>query len=143
MLGAIGERYFRPLVGALLASALLAVGATARVSDVITEAEAQADPDDTETQAVLRAVRARLCASADAWELAFELAREAVELTASTDAPGMRASALETLAEVLSRSGRVHEAGAALAQAYALYEQKGNLAATARLGRRAAEVRAS
>ena len=140
-LGAAGERYFRPLVGALLSSALLSVGASARASDVVTEAEREADPDDTETQAVLRSVRARLCASVDASDLALELAREAVELTAGTDAPVMRASALETLAEVLSRSGRLLEAGAALAEAHALYEQKGNLAATGRLGRQAAETR--
>jgi hypothetical protein len=50
----------------------------------------------------------------------------------------MRANALETLADVLVRSGRLPEADQALAQAWALYEQKGNLAATERLRRQAA-----
>jgi class 3 adenylate cyclase/tetratricopeptide (TPR) repeat protein len=133
VLGRIGERYFRPLVGALLADALLAVGATARASDVVTEAEAMADPDDTETQAVLRSVRARLCASADAADLAVELAREAVDLTAPTDASVMRANALVALADVLARTGRLSEADVALAEARTLYELKGAVAAVSRL----------
>src|SRR5581483_8561587 len=133
VLGRIGERYFRPLVGALLADALLAVGAEARASEVVTETEAQADPDDTETQAVLRAVRARLCASSDAADLALELAREAVELTAATDASVMRANALSAFADVLARTGRLSEADVALAEARMLYAEKGNLAAVARL----------
>jgi len=133
VLGRIGERYFRPLVGALLADALLAVGATARASDVVTEAEEMADPDDTETQAVLRSVRARLCASADAADLAVELAREAVQLTASTDASVMRANALVALADVLARIGRLSDADVALAEARTLYERKGNVAAVSRL----------
>src|SRR5581483_5003941 len=64
-LGTIGERYYRPLVGALLAHALLLLGAVDQASRVVTEAEELADPDDTETQVLLRTVRARLCASAD------------------------------------------------------------------------------
>jgi hypothetical protein len=132
-LGQIGERYFRPLVGALLAHALLATGAMDQASGVVTEAEEQADADDTETQVLLRRVRARLCAAADASELAVELARQALELTAAADAPGMRADALVTLAEVLSATGYASEGAAALADARALYEQKGNRAAAGQL----------
>jgi class 3 adenylate cyclase len=132
-LGRIGERYFRPLVGALLSHALLEVGSPARASDVVTEAEAQADPDDTEAQVILRSVRARLCAASDASDLAFELAREAVALTEPTDAPVMRANALATLAEVLAAAGPASDAESARAEARALYEQKGNLAAATRL----------
>jgi hypothetical protein len=132
-LGTIGERYFRPLVGALLADALLSVGAAARALEVVTETEGDADPDDTETQILLRSVRARLAASADAAEVAVELAQEAVRLTATTDAPVMRANALVALADVLARSGRRTEADCALAEARALYTAKGNVAAVAKL----------
>jgi class 3 adenylate cyclase/tetratricopeptide (TPR) repeat protein len=132
-LGQIGERYFRPLVGALLAHALLSIGEIEQASRIVTEAEEQADADDPETQALLRAVRSRLCASADASDFAVELAREAVELTAATDAPGLRAGALVTLAEVCTVAGLAEEAATALADARSLYEQKGNAAAAAQL----------
>src|SRR5262249_21793492 len=139
-LGQIGERYFRPLVGALLAHALLAHGALDQASGVVTEAEEQADPDDTETQMLLRSVRARLCAAADASDLAVELAREALALTVAADAPGMRADALATLADVLSATGYADEGAAALADARALYEQKGNRAAAGQLPAAAADA---
>jgi hypothetical protein len=132
-LGEIGERYFRPLVGALLAHSLLAQAAVDQASGVVTEAEEHADPDDTETQVLLRSVRARLCVAADASELAVELAREALELTADADAPGMRADALVTLAHVLSATGSASDGAAALAEARGLYEQKGNRAAAGQL----------
>ena len=130
-LGTIGERYYRPLVGALLAQALLLVGAIDQASTVVTEIEELADPDDTETQVLLRTARARVCASADALDLAVELAREAVELTAAADAPAMRAGALATLGEVLAAAELASDAEAALGEARALYERKGNRAAAA------------
>src|SRR3954447_744188 len=139
-LGQIGERYFRPLVGVLLAHALLAHGAVDQASRVVTEAEEQADADDTESQVLLRSVRARLCAAADDSELALELDREALELPAAADAPGMRADALVTLADVLSATGYVSEGAAALADARALYEQKGNRAAAGQLPAPAADA---
>ena len=139
-LGQLGERYFRPLVGALLAHALLAQGAVDQASNVVTEADEQADADDTETQVLLRSVRARLCAAADASELARELAREALQLTAAADAPGMRADALVALADVLTATGSASDAAAALAEARALYEQKGNRAAAAQLPAAAADA---
>ena len=132
-LGELGERYFRPLVGALLAHALLGQGALDEASGVVTEAEQLADADDTETQVLLRSVRARLCAEADASELALELAREALELTADADAPGMRADALVAFADVLTATGSAFEGAAALTEARALYERKGNRAAAAQL----------
>src|SRR5262249_32413188 len=139
-LGLLGERYFRPLVGALLAHALLASGAIDQASAVVAEAEEQADPDDTETQALLRSVRARLCAAAGATELALKLAREAVEATAAADAPSMRAGALVTLAQILADAGHPAEGASALAAARALYEQKGKRAAAGQLPAAAADA---
>src|SRR5262249_40490535 len=104
------------------------------------EAEEQADPDDTETQVLLRSVRARLCAAGGATELALKLAREAVEATAAADAPSMRAGALVTLAHVLSEAGHVSEGASALAAARALYEQKENRAAAGQLPAAAADA---
>jgi hypothetical protein len=139
-LGLIGERYFRPLVGALLAHALLILGEIEPAGIVVAEAEEQADADDTETQALLRSVRAQLSAAVDEQELALELAREAVELTEATDAPGLQADVLVSLADVLSAGGRTAEGAAVLADARALYDAKGNRAAARQLSAAAADA---
>jgi tetratricopeptide (TPR) repeat protein len=76
---------------------------------------------------------ARLAAHRGQLEHALTLASEAVERSEHTDQVNPRAGAWLTLAEVLRASGRAEEADAAVAQAIAIYEQKGNLAAIARL----------
>jgi class 3 adenylate cyclase len=133
MLGQLGERYFRPLVGALLAHALLVVGAVDDAATIAVEVEEQVDPDDPETQVLLGCVRARLSVAGDAAEVALERARDAVEAAATTDAPGLQALALATLGEVLAEVGGESEARAAMGRALALYERKGNVAAAAQL----------
>jgi hypothetical protein len=59
------------------------------------------------------------------------LANEAVDGSEKTDQVNPRAGAWLALAEVLRASDRAEEANAAVAQAIAIYEQKGNLAAAA------------
>jgi hypothetical protein len=58
--------------------------------------------------------------------------RDAVELSRRTDLLDIQGDALVDLADVLSAIGRPQEAAAALAEAAALYEQKGNVVSAAR-----------
>jgi class 3 adenylate cyclase/predicted ATPase len=76
---------------------------------------------------------ARLAAHRGQLEQALTLASEDVERQEQTDMVNPRAGAWLTLAEVLRASDRAEEADAAVAQAIVIYEQKGNLAAIARL----------
>jgi hypothetical protein len=94
--------------------------------------------DDLSAQAAWRSVAAKLMARTGARD-AEEVAREAVDMTSSTDALNERARSLADLAEVLRVTGRDEAAQAPAAEAIDLYEQKGNVAAVALL--RASEAR--
>jgi tetratricopeptide (TPR) repeat protein len=89
--------------------------------------------EDADAQVLWRRVRAKLLARAGNIQEAERLAREATEIAAGTDFLGVRAEALADLAEVLSLAGRPEESAAAVQEATRLYEQKGNVAAAARL----------
>jgi hypothetical protein len=124
-LAAIGERYFRPLIGALLATSLLALGASNEAAEVAAITETLADPDDTETQMLLRCVGARLARDAGKPDRAVALARDAVEIMRAADAPVMLGDALIVLSETLRDAGATVEADSAQAEALALYVRKG------------------
>ena len=95
-------------------------------------AEELAAADDVEAQTLWRSVRAKVLAGRDRFEEAEQLAREAVRLIRTTDAPGWQADALIDLAEVLHRSGRQSEARVVATEARDLYAEKGNEIAAAR-----------
>jgi hypothetical protein len=61
------------------------------------------------------------------------LAERVVAREAETDGLNRKAGAWLTLAEVRRAAGRAEEAEAAVAEALALYEQRGNVAAAERL----------
>jgi class 3 adenylate cyclase/tetratricopeptide (TPR) repeat protein len=90
-------------------------------------------PEDADAHIEWRRVRAKILARAGRIEEAERLTREATEIAAGTDYLNLRADALADLAEVLSLSGKPEESAAAVQEATRLYEQKGNLAAIARL----------
>jgi alkanesulfonate monooxygenase SsuD/methylene tetrahydromethanopterin reductase-like flavin-dependent oxidoreductase (luciferase family) len=69
------------------------------------------------------------------------LAREAVELARSTDFLNAQGDTLVDLAEILSLAGRPAEAAAALDEAVALYERKGNVVSASRARSALAAVR--
>jgi Flp pilus assembly protein TadD len=75
-------------------------------------------------------------------EEAEQTARAAVELAASTDSPNRRAESLLALADVLDLTGSEEEARKCVANALSLYEQKGNVAAAARVKQMREEPRA-
>jgi tetratricopeptide (TPR) repeat protein len=131
-LDAMGERYFLPLVAALLAQAVQAQGRQAEAATLAESARELADEDDVEAQALCHRVQAKVLVHEGRLDEAERLARVSLDVLAPTDALVMKADALVDLAEVLLAGG---EPGwqEALAEAQALYEQKGNVVAGARV----------
>jgi len=128
----LGEKYLLPPIAGLLAQVMYAQGRTDEAEEISRTAEEIAAADDVEAQALWRAVRAKVLAGRDRFEEAEQLAREAVRLIRTTDAPGWQADALLDLAEVLRRSARLDEARVVAVEAKGLYEEKGNVIAAAR-----------
>jgi predicted ATPase/class 3 adenylate cyclase len=96
-------------------------------------------PEDVDAQAGWRSVRAKLLAHRGNAAEAERLAREAVSLASATDYVDLHADACAALGEVLRAAGRRDESDAALAEALALYEKKGNVSAAAALRALSAE----
>jgi ATP/maltotriose-dependent transcriptional regulator MalT len=130
-LGAMGERYLRASVAALMAQAELAAGRMREADEHAERCRMLATPEDIEPQAAWRGVRARVLSAGGDVGQAEALAREAVSLTHQTDGPGMQATALVDLAVVLAASGRTDEANQAATEAVRRYEQKGNVVSSA------------
>jgi class 3 adenylate cyclase/tetratricopeptide (TPR) repeat protein len=122
----IGENYHRSTVAAYLAVAISTQGRYAEAEGFARIAEELATADDVTTQALWRSVRAQVLAQDDRYDEAIALAQEAVELLGSTDGIVKQGDALIALAQVLELAGKTAEARRALAEALALYEQKGN-----------------
>ncbi len=128
------ERYLLPPIAALLAQVVYEQGRPDEAEQISRTAEGIAAVDDVEAQALWRSVRAKVLAGRDRVEEAERLAREAVRLIQTTDAPGMQADALVDLATVLRRSGRTDETRVVALEARRLYQEKGNAVAAARAG---------
>ncbi len=127
----LGERNFIATVAASLAEALYRQGKDEEAEAFVATSVEIADPDDIFTQFLWRQVRAKLWARRGALDEAIALANEAVELSRRSDEPISQANALQDLAEVLATARRPAEAEAARAQAIELYDQKGDLVASA------------
>jgi tetratricopeptide (TPR) repeat protein len=83
--------------------------------------------DDAITQMLWRQVQAKVLARRDEPDEAERLACEAIAIGAETDMPSSLGDAYSDLAEVLTLAHRATDAHAALQQALALYERKGDL----------------
>src|SRR6266540_5681129 len=147
LLDELGEQSQLSTAAGMLAQALYAL-------DRLEEADAWAGravelgaSDDAFTQMLWRQVRAKVLARRGEHGEAERLAREAVAIGEATDFLNGRGDACADLAEVFELAGQRDEATAALEEALALYERKGNLvmaertkdrlAAAASLGKRA------
>jgi class 3 adenylate cyclase len=97
-------------------------------------AERHAASDDIGAQFSWRSVRAKLLAHEGRLPEAVALARDAVEISAVTDALNQRAKVLLDQAEVLAAAGRTDEAHDVSGEATSLLAAKGNAAALARAG---------
>ncbi len=133
-LEAMGERYLRSTITALMAQAHLAAGRMEEADRLAQVCEGLSAPDDVEAQAMWRSTRARVLAAHDA-DAAVRLAREAVDLARTTDGLAMQANALLELATVLAGLGRAADATEAADEAAELYQRKGHLVGVARAGR--------
>jgi predicted ATPase len=128
----MGEKFFLPLLTALLARSVLAQGRPEEAAEIAGTVIELAAEDDIEPQALSRGVRARILASEGKLDEAERLAREAVELMRKTDAPVKQGDALLDLAEVLVKSGQTRAAQAVIEESKRLYESKQSTVAHAR-----------
>jgi class 3 adenylate cyclase/tetratricopeptide (TPR) repeat protein len=120
-LGEVDERYFRPLVGALLAQAEQSDGRHDEALALSAQVEALAADDDIEVQALWRCVRAKALAHADANLTPVRLAAEAMAIVESAHAPVMKGDILLARATVLIQAGLTDQATDALRRARELY----------------------
>jgi tetratricopeptide (TPR) repeat protein len=142
-LSAMGDKFGLPLVGALLANAVYGQGRYEEAVRLHDEANALADDDDVETQALLRSVRARLLAHDEDVAEAERVARAAVATLDGIESPDLRGDALVTLGEIVAKASRRDEAREILQEAHAQYMLKGNLVSAERTLARMAELAAA
>ena len=130
-LAALEETYLMPTVAGCLARMLCLQGRFDEADEFARVAEAVAAADDISSQALWRTARAQVLAKAGDVDAGVVLAGEAVELLRATDFLVTLGDALTELASVLEDAARGRDAAAALVEAVALYERKGNVAAAA------------
>jgi tetratricopeptide (TPR) repeat protein len=128
----LGETGYLSTVVALLAEAVRAQGRLEEAVQLSEASERASAPDDFDSQATWRNVRARALAQQGALAEAERLARESVALLEPTDFLVNRAESHGALADVLRLCGRPEEAAAALEEALRLYQRKGDLVSAAR-----------
>ncbi len=112
----------------MLGRSLCALGRYSEAEQLAQQGRELGHEDDSATQALWRQVQARVLADRGQHTEAETLAREAVVIIERTDGLNLRGDAHCDLAEVLTASGRIDEAVAALEQALERYERKRNLA---------------
>lgn len=122
----MGEKNYLSTTAALLAHALHAQGRDDEAERFTHISEETSAPDDVNSQVEWRCARAKVLAGRGEFHEAEHLAREAVRLAMTTDFLEVQGNALMDLAEVLVPGNQPTEAAAAINQALALHEQKGN-----------------
>ena len=128
-------------VAPLLADALNAQGRGDEAAPSIEIAARWSLADDTDAQMNVLRARANLVAHQGDLKGAERLAREATELAAQTDSLNAHANALTDLAAVLELAREREQAAAAVHEAVALYERKGNLVMAERARGRLTQLR--
>ena len=130
------EKGILSTVAAYLAETLVAQNRDEEAAGFTVISEEVAASDDVTSQILWRSARAKVLVRRGKFEEAEELAHEAVALAEETDALSLRGDALTSLAVVLLGQGRSVEGVAALQEALALYQAKGNsTSAAVTLGR--------
>jgi predicted ATPase len=129
----MGDRALLSTTAAFLAQTLLAQDEYEQAERFASVSAELAADDDLITQAMWRGVRATLLARRGGLAEAERVARQAVAIADRTDFLNQRAETHAVLAAVLRLRERPEQAHAALSEALALYEQKGNLVAAARV----------
>jgi hypothetical protein len=116
----------------LLARIVVDRGSPPEAVELCTASERFAAPDDLVTQAMWRAVRARILGGQGDSAGAMALARAAMELVAGIDLVNDRADVVLDAADAVRLAGDAAVAGRITSEAIALYEGKGNLVSAAR-----------
>ena len=127
LLGELNERSFRSTAAGFLARAYVELGRPEMAELWAERAAELGASDDAITQMVWRQARGRALALRGEHAAAERLAREAVAIGEGTQALDEQAYGYANLAEVLRHAGRPDEAEAALREALARYERKGNV----------------
>jgi tetratricopeptide (TPR) repeat protein len=139
MLERMGDRGVLSTFAGALACTLCTLGRYDEAEEWSHKSEELGASDDIGTQMLWRQARGRAIAQRDC-QAGEALVREAVTLVEQTDMLNHRCDALLDLAEVLELSGRREEAMAAVEDALALYERKGNLVMARRSSARLEEM---
>ncbi|HET7354209.1 MAG TPA: hypothetical protein VFJ11_09215, partial [Gaiellaceae bacterium] len=139
----LGEQGWLSTVAGWAAEALHRLGRDEEAWQLTERAEQAGAADDVITQMLIREVRAKILARRGEFHEAEQLARAAVAFGRPTDALEHKALSLRDLAIVLSGAGKREEALAALAEAHALYEEKGHTVGVARVEELRSELAAS
>jgi len=125
----MGAKSIMSTMAAFLADALCLAGRHEEAEEISKVSEEHAAEADVVTQVLWRTARARATGGQDP-QGAEALARDALAMAQTTDHPDLEARALLSLAEVV---GAGEEGSRLVDDARRLYEQKGNVAAVARL----------
>jgi tetratricopeptide (TPR) repeat protein len=121
----MGEKNYISTTAALLARAVYEQGRYEEAKTYTDVSRELAAEDDVTSQVLWRGVEALLLAEAGASGDAASMARSAVEISETADAPEARGNALVDLADVLLKADDADGAGAALASAIEQFERKG------------------
>jgi ATP/maltotriose-dependent transcriptional regulator MalT len=122
---ALGDRSILSSVAGALAHVYCAEARWGDALALTEEAEHAAAADDRISQILWRSARARARAALGEFSEAERLARDAVDMASETDMLVHQGDVLLSLAEILSRAGRMVEAHTAAEDALARYEAKG------------------
>jgi tetratricopeptide (TPR) repeat protein len=132
LLAAVGDSGARCTVDAMLGDVLVRMG---RVEEAAHFAEASrtiSGVDDLDAQPRWRAALARILSAKGAHEEAVQVAHEAVALVEPIDLLPLKALVYDAFGDALAAAGHIDEGDAAVEQAIALHEQKGNVVSAAR-----------
>ena len=133
-LDAMGDDFFKPTTVAYLAEAVYRQGRIDEAETLARESERTADPDDVGPQVIWRSVIAKVLGNRGD-EDAVGVAREAIELSMSSDAPLLRADAWLALGEAALALGDASTVAEARREAITYYEAKGSSAGVDRTTR--------
>ena len=139
----MGGKDLLATTAAMLAQAILAQDRPEDASDFCRVSLEAAAPEDLWSQVDGTGAYAKIVASRGKGAEAARLAREAIDLAASTDFLTLRGDAFLDLAAVLELDGQAPEAAAALSEGLELYERKGNLVSAERARARLDRLRSA
>ncbi len=132
-LTAMGEKFLLSTIAGFLGHVEIEAGHLDAAGALADEVRDLAPPDDIDSQAMWRAVKARVVALEGQRDEGVALAREAVEISRRADAPRLQADMLVALAATEGACGHPSDANQHFSDALRLYEGKGDLISSARI----------